>query len=71
MLKIYEKKSQMYIWTFYIHSQKFVEKKDILCGLLKKDKNMARKKLFWITGNCHFYTDHKKYHFFAKDSVWT
>jgi hypothetical protein len=45
MLKNYEEKSRMYIWTFYVHSQNFVKKKHFVWPA-KKDKNMTRKELF-------------------------
>jgi hypothetical protein len=57
MLKNYEEKPILCSLT---------GKKDILCGLRKKDKNMSRKKLFQITENYYFYTAHKKCRFFAK-----
>jgi hypothetical protein len=50
-------------------THKSLWKKDILCGLRKKDKNMSHENLFWITGNYYFYTAFKTCHFFAQLSV--
>jgi hypothetical protein len=37
----------MYIWTFYVHSQKFVKKKTFCVTYVKNDKTIPRKKSYF------------------------
>jgi hypothetical protein len=50
----------MYISTFFVLTQFFLWKTDILRGLCKKDKKTCREKVYFITKFCHFYIEHIK-----------